>query len=169
MKMAPRNFKAAVAVAIALFVPWSAARGEECDTVDERLRQSELKVNTPTNKLSAKKLEKIALLSKDVESRRTKYARFITMYLEKIGSDKDVDQSRIDYEKAQIALAAEWNLVRSVLPVIKKQEKIVIDWKAECGHHFDAPASSTEVQQKTVNPLPAHPVDINPELKRSGQ
>ena len=147
-------------VAIAVLCPWLAAWGEECDTVDERLRQSELKMSTPNSKLSAKKLEKIALLSKEVESRRTKYARYITMYLEKIGSDKDVDQSRIDYEKAQIALAGEWNQVRQVLPIIKKQEKIVIDWKAECGHHFAAPT-----EQSSVNPLPAHPIDINPDMK----
>ncbi|MBP7862408.1 hypothetical protein KA183_12055 [bacterium] len=96
----------------------SIVMADECDDIAEILRKSELAA--PSNaKLPDHKLEEVALLSKDVESKREKYARSLGLFLEKIGADKDVDQNRIDYEKAQIKLGDFWHKTRDTLEIQK--------------------------------------------------
>lgn len=109
-------------------------QAEECDNIAEILRKSELQHSLPA-KLSNQALQKIALFAKEVEAKRNNYARALDLYLDHIGADKAVDQARIDYEKAQINLAAYWNSMKQVLPILKNQEKLVQAWKQKyhCG------------------------------------
>lgn len=108
-----------------------AVQGQETDSVDESLRKTELKVNRSTAHFSNARLEKIALLAKNVEMARNKYARALALYIDKIGSDKEVDSSRISYEEAQIKLAGEWGMTRQALECIKGQEKIAMKWSSD--------------------------------------
>ncbi|MBY0358240.1 MAG: hypothetical protein K2W82_09590 [Candidatus Obscuribacterales bacterium] len=107
---------------------------EECDNIAEILRKSEFQHSMPA-KLSNQALQKIALLAKEVEAKRNNYARALDLYLGHIGADKAVDQARIDYEKAQINLAAYWNSTKQVLPILRQQEKSAQAWKQKyhCG------------------------------------
>lgn len=114
---------------------------DECDDIAEILRKSELAA--PSNaKLSDHKLEQVALLSKDVESKREKYARSLGLFLEKIGADKDVDQNRIDYEKAQIKLGDFWHKTRDTLEILKKQEHLTQGWKKKAAESIGKPVST---------------------------
>ena len=103
---------------------------ETREDVIEALRATELQ-NGSTDDLSDKELSKVALLSKTVEAKRDTYARALELYIERIGAGKDVDQALIDYERAEISLAAEWKATRKVLEVIKKQDHLAHVWK----HH----------------------------------
>ena len=118
-------------LAAVLLVCGTAVGAEETDSVDESLRKTELKVNRSTKHLSNARLQKIALLAKNVEMTRNKYARAPALYIDKIGSDKEVDASRISYEEAQIKLAGEWGLTRQALECIKSQEKIAMKWSSD--------------------------------------
>lgn len=120
----------------------TAVGAEETDSVDESLRKTELKVNRSTKDFSNAKLQKIALLAKNVEMTRNKYARALALYIDKIGSDKEVDASRISYEEAQIKLAGEWGLTRQALECIKGQEKIAMKWSSEAKQNCASNAQS---------------------------
>ncbi|MFN8551339.1 MAG: hypothetical protein U0103_07620 [Candidatus Obscuribacterales bacterium] len=111
--------------ALALPPAWSSDTREE---VIEALRATELP-SGPTDDLTDEKLSEVALKSKTVEAKRDTYARALELYMERIGAGKDVDQALIDYERAEIALAAEWKTTRKVLEVIKKQDKLAHEWK----------------------------------------
>lgn len=103
-------------------------RAETREDVIEALRATELP-NGPMDELSDRELSEVALKSKTVEAKRDTYARALELYMERIGAGKDVDQALIDYERAEIALAAEWKATRKVLEVIKKQDKLAHEWK----------------------------------------
>lgn len=110
---------------LALSPVWGTETREE---VIEALRATELP-SGPMDDLSDEKLSEVALKSKTVEAKRDTYARALELYMERIGAGKDVDQALIDYERAEIALAAEWKTTRKVLEVIKKQDKLAHQWK----------------------------------------
>jgi len=110
---------------LALPPAWSSETREE---VIEALRATELPSGSMDD-LSDEKLNEVALKSKTVEAKRDTYARALELYMERIGAGKDVDQALIDYERAEIALAAEWKTTRKVLEVIKKQDKLAREWK----------------------------------------
>lgn len=126
---------------LALSPAWSSETREE---VIEALRATELPSGSMDD-LSDEKLSEVALKSKTVEAKRNTYARALELYMERIGAGKDVDQALIDYERAEIALAAEWKTTRKVLEVIKKQDKLAHEWKRyrtlhpelqSANHHF---------------------------------
>lgn len=127
-----------LAPVLALCVCTSLARGalapafsaEIREEVLQALRATELP-NGPMDELKDEDLAEVALKEKTVEAKRDVYARALELYMERIGAGKDVDQALIDYERAEIALAAEWKATRKVLEVIKKQDKLAHDWK----HH----------------------------------
>jgi len=121
-----------------------AVSAEEGDDIAELIRRTELKAPSKI-RLSDKKLKEVALLSLDVEAKRQKYARTLDLYLERIGADKDCDQARIDYEKAQVALASKWNRTREVLNIIRKQEKLAQDWKKKCAASRETTSEATNV------------------------
>jgi hypothetical protein len=100
----------------------------DADDIAEIIRETELKA-PPIAKLGENKLREIALSSLDVEAKWEKYARCLDMFLEGVGSDKDVDSAKVEYEKAQVTLAGKWNKTREVLPILKKQEKLAQKWK----------------------------------------
>lgn len=106
------------------------AASETREDVIEALRATELQSGS-TDDLSDKALSEVALLAKTVEAKRDVYARALELYMERIGAGKDVDQALIDYERAEIRLAAEWKATRKVLEVIKKQDHLAHEWK----HH----------------------------------
>jgi len=110
--------------------PQAATASETREEVIQALRDTELQ-NGSTEGLSDKALSEVALLSKTVEAKRDIYARALELYMERIGAGKDVDQALIDYERAEISLAAEWKATRKVLEVIKKQDRLAHEWK----HH----------------------------------
>ncbi|MBS1955780.1 MAG: hypothetical protein JST89_16470 [Cyanobacteria bacterium SZAS-4] len=127
--------KSALILALCASVPLLGApqpvnASETRDEVIQALRATELQ-NGPTDDLSDKALSEVALLSKTVEAKRDVYARALELYIERIGAGKDVDQALIDYERAEISLAAEWKATRKVLEVIKKQDHLAHEWK----HH----------------------------------
>jgi len=74
------------------------------------------------------------LLEREVESARENYARALYLFAEKIGAGKDVHHSRIEYEKAEIALAVKLKRTRDGLAAIKKQEAIVQEWRRKIAH-----------------------------------
>ncbi|HEY9732211.1 MAG TPA: hypothetical protein V6C89_09870 [Drouetiella sp.] len=127
-----------LAPVLALCVCTSLARGaftpvfsaETREEVLQALRATELP-NGPMDELKDEELAEVALKAKTVEAKRDVYARALELYMERIGAGKDVDQALIDYERAEIALAAEWKATRKVLEVIKKQDKLAHEWK----HH----------------------------------
>lgn len=106
------------------------ALASESDDIAEIIRATEVKGGSIEN-LSPKKLKEIATLSLEVQNKREKYARSLDLFLEALGSDKDVDTSRVEYEKAQVNLAEKWNKTREVLDVLKKQEVLAQKWKRE--------------------------------------
>ncbi len=126
--------KSAVVLAFCASIPLFGApevsASETRDDVIQALRATELP-NGPTDDLSDKALSEVALLSKTVEAKRNIYARALELYIERIGAGKDVDQALIDYERAEIRLAAEWKETRKVLEVIRKQDRLAHQWK----HH----------------------------------
>lgn len=141
---------------------------EECDDIAEILRKSELQ-SSSTSRLSDHKLEQLALLSKEVESKREKYARSLGLYLEKIGADKDVDQNRIDYEKAQIKLGDFWHRTKETLSILKKQEHLAQDWKKKALEAGSKPVcTQPSAMGKSAAPCENSPVakDINNTLKQ---
>ncbi len=112
---------------------------ETKDEVVEILRSTELPSESMDG-LSDRELSEIALLSKTVEAKRDLYARALELYIERIGAGKDVDQARIEYEKAEISLAAAWKETRKVFAVLNKQSKLAHEWKKHRslhppGHH----------------------------------
>ncbi|CAN5149406.1 hypothetical protein BH10CYA1_BH10CYA1_60150 [soil metagenome] len=123
-----------------------APASEKRDYFIQALQATELQ-NGSTDKLSDRALSEVTLLSKTVEAKRNIYARALELYIERIGAGKDVDQALIDYERAEISLAAEWQSTRKVLAVIKKQDHLAHEWK----HH------------RTLHPdrqsRPGHPSD----------
>ncbi|MBI2809899.1 MAG: hypothetical protein HYX67_03590 [Candidatus Melainabacteria bacterium] len=128
-----------------------ATASETREDVIEALRATELQ-NGPTDGLSDKALSEVALLSKTVEAKRDIYARALELYIERIGAGKDVDQALIDYERAEISLAAEWKATRKVLEVIKKQDHLAHEWK----HH-----RTLHPDRHTVDHHSGHPSDRN--------
>lgn len=110
------------------FAPAMASDTRE-DVIDA-LRATELPAG-PMDELNDKELSEVALKSKTVEAKRDTYARALELYIERIGAGKDVDQALIDYERAEIALAAEWKATRKVLEIIKRQDRLAHEWK----HH----------------------------------
>lgn len=106
------------------------ALASESDDIAEIIRATEVKGRSIEN-LSSKKLKEIATLSLEVQNKREKYARSLDLFLEGLGSDKDVDTSRVEYEKAQVNLAEKWNKTHEVLDVLKKQEVLAQKWKRE--------------------------------------
>ncbi len=141
---------------------------EECDDIAEILRKSELH-SSSSSKLSDHKLEQLALLSKEVESKREKYARSLGLYLEKIGADKDVDQNRIDYEKAQIKLGDFWHRTKETLSILKKQEQLARNWKKKALKADSKPVcTQPSVMGKNPASLENSPVakDIKKTLKQ---
>lgn len=140
---------------------------EECDDIAEILRKSEMQASS-SSKLSDHKLEQLALLSKEVESKREKYARSLGLYLEKIGADKDVDQNRIDYEKAQIKLGDFWHRTKETLSILKKQEHLAQNWKKKVSDPRAKPVcAQPSSMQKSSTPSANSPVskDIENTLK----
>jgi hypothetical protein len=107
---------------------------ETKDEVVEILRRTELPSGS-TDDLSDHALSKVALLSKTVEAKRDLYARALELFIERIGAGKDVDQARIEYEKAEISLAAEWKETRKVFAVLNKQSKLAHEWKKHRSLH----------------------------------
>lgn len=124
------------------------ALASEADDIAEVIRATEVKGGSITN-LSPKKLKEIATLSLEVESKREKYARALDLFLEGLGSDKDVDTSRVEYEKAQVNLADKWNKTRELLDVLKKQEVLAQKWKRERVEKKDRARSSDSAAETT--------------------
>lgn len=127
--------KSALVLVLSASIQWlgeltPVCAAETSEEVIEALRATELP-NGSTDELSDKELSEVALLSKTVEAKRQIYARALELYIERIGAGKDVDQALIDYERAEISLAAEWKATRKVLAVIKKQDHLAHEWK----HH----------------------------------
>lgn len=120
----------ALCASVSLLGVAQVSASETKDEVIQALRATELP-NGPTDALSDKALSEVALLSKTVEAKRDIYARALELYIERIGAGKDVDQALIDYERAEIKLAAEWKATRKVLEVIRKQDHLAHEWK----HH----------------------------------
>lgn len=98
------------------------------EEVIEALRRTELRVGSMDD-LSDSELSKVALRAKEVEAKRDIYARALQLYMERIGAGKDVDQALIDYEQAEISLAAELKNTRKVLAVINLQDHLAHQWK----------------------------------------
>lgn len=102
----------------------------DADDIAEIMRDMEIKA-PPIKRLSDKKTKAIALCSLDVKSKREKYARTLDMFLEGVGADKDVDTAKVEYEKAQVNLASQWNKSQEVLRIIRKQDTLAQKWMAE--------------------------------------
>jgi hypothetical protein len=98
------------------------------EEVLETLRSTELPT-ADTAGLTDRQLSEVALLAKTVEAKRDNYARALELFLERIGAGKDVDQALIEYERAEISLAAEMKATRKVLEIIKKQDHLAHEWK----------------------------------------
>lgn len=102
----------------------------DADDIAEIMRDMEIKA-PPIKRLSEKKTKAIALCSLDVKSKREKYARTLDMFLEGVGADKDVDTAKVEYEKAQVNLASQWNKSQEVLKILRKQDILAQQWMAE--------------------------------------
>lgn len=126
------------ALLISLFCG-SIAQADTKEELSQLLRSTEIDFGS-TDKLTDAEVGSIALLEREVESARENYARSLCLYAEKIGAGKDVHHSRIDYEKAEIALAVKLKRTRDGLAAIKKQESVVQEWKRKIAHaHLNHP------------------------------
>ncbi len=102
----------------------------DADDIAEIMRDMEIKAPS-IKRLSEKKTKAIALCALDVKSKREKYARTLDMFLEGVGADKDVDTAKVEYEKAQVNLASQWNKSQEVLQILRKQDVLAQRWMAE--------------------------------------
>lgn len=161
-----RRFVLAMVMPLALQLP---AFAWDADDIAEIIRETEIKGPSIKN-LSEKKVKAIAMCSLEVEAKREKYARALDMFLEGVGADKDVDSAKVEYEKAQVNLASQWNKAHEVLPILKKQEVLAQKWKAErvaknkelakaCERHEDAKVTALSPKHDTH---PNHGEDNTP-------